>query len=917
MMVTRGYMLRVALITVILMATSKTVCGEFILTVNLVNYTNPTGLCAECHDIMPVCCDELPFKSGNCTDTGEKRCDTRFRWTIRPFGTSLETRPSMGYFFTDCTISPSTCPFSEMSTAFGQGPTALLGVTPNPLPVSKTNFTVWTGQIQFFIEALDSGLPNIIDSLLIDLDNLQLGADFPEEMTFTGVHNISHMTMSFRVECSPGFCGRDCTTTLQNNPRVAECQADGTLTCADNRFDPSPLVACNDCLYNLDITTGCSTCVQTNYDPVSNCTACLPGYDIGQNCLTCIDANYDPCTNCSTCIIGTRYDQLTSCISCVDTNFNPLNGCTSCLLELYDLQTNCTQCLPNRDPSTNCTQCLPNRDPSTNCTQCLPNRDPSTNCTQCLPGWDITSDCTSCLPNRDPVTNCSLCLQPDMFTDTDCSVCALPGGDPATLCQTCLATNFDPNTNCSECIGNRDFGSSCSTCLPGYDSSLNCAVCLSGRNISTRCTTCLAEFTGSNCEPVSSVNGGLVGGIAGGALFLVIIVLVIIVCVLVCKNRRRGHIQFVSDEGAARNAYDITGTGSGSSAEHKFQNPIYGPGLEMDLKTGTGSSDDHAFTNSLYETSNVHTADGYSHPSVSPPSHTVKTGTQDLTSTLDGPTYNTASCLDNNLPREGTPVYDTADHTHRPPFTNPQNKDYSKLHQPRNPPDEDYSKLRQPPITSVTPQPTSLADYDTATFIEQPVYDEAFPPLGDPLSKKGTRHPSKSAGAYEEIEDEDIRGRDEYDTTYPPPAVIPSVNAYSKVGKLEAELPAYDVANNHHPKQVQSKAPPPNGSLYNTADYPQEQATRPKHNYTETSDFLPTSIKKETSLAQHTYDYADASEFLSASSSAKHSYDYVDNPIDGTNALPPALASLASSVYTNTTPDKIALEAESHYDLGQ
>ena len=317
----------------------------------------------------------------------------------------------------------------------------------------------------------------------------------------------------------------------------------------------------------------------------------------------------------------------------------------------------------------------------------------------------------------------------------------------------------------------------------------------------------------------------------------------------------------LTDEGVARTAYNNTGTGTGtgSSAEHKFQNPIYGPGLEMNSKTGTGSSDDRTFTNSLYETSNVHTEDDYSHPSVSPPSHMVKTGTQDLTSTLDGPTYDTASCLDNNLPREGTPVYDTADLTHRPPPTNPL--------------DEDYSKLCQPPVTSVTPQPTSsLADYDTATFIEQPVYDEAFPPPDDSLSKKGARHPSKSAGAYEEIEDEDIRGRDEYDTTYPPPAVIPSVNAYSKLGKHEAELPAYDVANNHNPKQVQPKAPPPNGSLYDTADYPQEQAARPERDYTETSDFLPTLIKEETS--QRTYDYADANEFLSASSSAKHSYDY-------------------------------------------
>ena len=131
-----------------------TVTSEFILIVNLVNYTNPTGLCAECaaplsnfasaDNLVPVCCDDRPLRNTNCDNTGEERCDTRFRWTIRPFGASLETRPSMGYFFTDCPMSPSTCPLSEMSTTFGQGPTALLGVTPNPLPVSRTDFNVWT-----------------------------------------------------------------------------------------------------------------------------------------------------------------------------------------------------------------------------------------------------------------------------------------------------------------------------------------------------------------------------------------------------------------------------------------------------------------------------------------------------------------------------------------------------------------------------------------------------------------------------------------------------------------------------------------------------------------------------------------------------------------------------------------------------
>ncbi len=250
-------------------------------------------------------------------------------------------------------------------------------------------------------------------------------------MTFTGFHNISHMTMSFRVECSPGFCGPDCTTTLQNNPRVVTCQSDGTLTFNDNI------------------------------------------------------------------------------------------------------------------------------DPITKCTSCLPNRDHSTNCTQCVPGWDITLDCTSCLPNRDPVTNCSLCLQPDRFTDTDCSVCALPGGDPATLCQTCL-DNFNPT--CTECVANYDLNTKCSSCLPGYDSISDCAVCLSGRNISTRCTTCLSGFTGSNCEPgecytilynrvylfsttESSLSVGLVGGIAGGvggALLLIILVMAVLLILLTVHIRKSG-----------------------------------------------------------------------------------------------------------------------------------------------------------------------------------------------------------------------------------------------------------------------------------------------------------------------------------------------------------------------------------------
>ncbi len=170
---------------------------------------------------------------------------------------------------------------------------------------------------------MDSGLPNIIDSMLINLDNLQLGADFTEEMTFTGFHNISHMTMSFRVECSPGFCGPDCTTTSQNNSLVATCQADGTITCTDNRIDPLPLVASNNCLYNLNTPKNGSTCILRFYDPATNFTHCLPGWDITTDCTSCLPGG-DPARLCQTCL----------------DHFNP--NATECVA----LNTKCSSCLP-------------------------------------------------------------------------------------------------------------------------------------------------------------------------------------------------------------------------------------------------------------------------------------------------------------------------------------------------------------------------------------------------------------------------------------------------------------------------------------------------------------------------------------------------------------------------------------------
>ena len=131
---------------------------------------------------------------------------------------------------------------------------------------------------------MDSGLLNIIDSLLINLDNLQLGADFTKEMTFTGYHNISQVTMSFRVACGYDSCGSDCTALSKNNPRIQSCFNNGDIVCTNSRYDPS--ANCDGCLHNLNISTDCSTCLEPNFDPDTNCTQCLPNRDPSTNCST-------------------------------------------------------------------------------------------------------------------------------------------------------------------------------------------------------------------------------------------------------------------------------------------------------------------------------------------------------------------------------------------------------------------------------------------------------------------------------------------------------------------------------------------------------------------------------------------------------------------------------------------------------
>ena len=129
--------------------------ANFTLTVKFINYTNPSGLCAECNttlvnttlnNIIPVCCNGQTEDCKNNNTSANTSCGTRFRWRLREYGDSLETRPEASnasipvYSFNPCNMTDN-CPFEKTSRTFEQGEMAFLGQSnPNDL----TSSTTWT-----------------------------------------------------------------------------------------------------------------------------------------------------------------------------------------------------------------------------------------------------------------------------------------------------------------------------------------------------------------------------------------------------------------------------------------------------------------------------------------------------------------------------------------------------------------------------------------------------------------------------------------------------------------------------------------------------------------------------------------------------------------------------------------------------
>ena len=255
------------------------------------------------------------------------------------------------------------------------------------------------------------------------------------------------------------------------------------------------------------------------------------------------------------------------------------------------------------------------------------------------------------------------------------------------------------------------------------------------------------------------------------------------------------------------------------------------------------------------------------HPSVSPSLHTVRTGTNEFTPTLDGPTYDSANFPDSN--HEITPVYTYDTLERQSPF--------SKEVTPQK---ESHSRVRKLTETSITLQPVPpIPTFNSAVVTDpddQPVYDEAFLPNTDPSLEMKARHPSKSRVAYEEIRDGQMPGGSTYDTAFPTQPILQQDVIYDQLDEPNVD---------HPPPHIQTVLPP-NETLYDdTVFLPKEQTSQP---------------------------YA----VLPPTSSAKpHPYDYIENPLDSmtSTSIPPQ----DKPVYTNTLPGKITPKALSHYDLGQ
>ena len=109
--------------------------ANYEFTIHFYEFRNPLGIqCGECgNGGQPACCDDVQ-RTENCVNDGPLRCDTRFRFLLRPYGASVETARSGGFLY----FTPSN---DGNSDTFNVGPGGFLAL-PNPFTI--TSAMEWT-----------------------------------------------------------------------------------------------------------------------------------------------------------------------------------------------------------------------------------------------------------------------------------------------------------------------------------------------------------------------------------------------------------------------------------------------------------------------------------------------------------------------------------------------------------------------------------------------------------------------------------------------------------------------------------------------------------------------------------------------------------------------------------------------------
>ena len=111
--------------------------ANYEFTVHFYEFRNPLGLqCGACvSGGPPACCDDVN-RTENCTNenNGPLRCDTRFRFTLRPYEASVETAPDKFPHFNGGNFMPNSITFTEGPEGFNN--------LQNPYTI--TNASKWT-----------------------------------------------------------------------------------------------------------------------------------------------------------------------------------------------------------------------------------------------------------------------------------------------------------------------------------------------------------------------------------------------------------------------------------------------------------------------------------------------------------------------------------------------------------------------------------------------------------------------------------------------------------------------------------------------------------------------------------------------------------------------------------------------------